>query len=387
MQPSFFNMFKGKGKFDAGKAGGTGSKFDQEDRSRDWYCTQCQERNFMKRAECNKCRSPRPPEGSQGPPPLPANGCTLSGMVKSYNRKGFGFIMCLNGSPGCQDIYYSRENLHTSLQTRDIPGEHVTFEIQRFHDGKLVAKSVRPVNMALSAFNDPPPQREPERRERGSAPSKMAPKGGRPEDEDRSRDWVCPNCKERNFVKRHLCFKCQAKRPPQIDDDPDWASKAKRSFSPHAGARAIKEQMIAGRAAAKRSRSGSASGSSSASSSQPRKKRKKKKKGKRRSSSSSSSRSRSSKSSKSSGDAADASTAASKEAEAPKNPEVEKAKAESLQKLMKLKAVEPLPARMKEYRELLRQWHPDKNPDKVEVATAVFQFLQKAKPMIGQEAK
>ena len=38
---------------------------------------------------------------------------------------------------------------------------------------------------------------------------------------------------------------------------------------------------------------------------------------------------------------------------------------------------------MKEYRELLRQWHPDKNPDKVEVATAVFQFLQKAKPMIA----
>lgn len=53
-----------------------------------------------------------------------------------------------------------------------------------------------------------------------------------------------------------------------------------------------------------------------------------------------------------------------------------------MQKLLKLKEVEPIQARMKEYRELLRQWHPDKNPDKVEVATAVFQFLQKAKPMI-----
>jgi len=385
--------FKGKGKFDGGKAGkfdrgnagGTGGKFDEEDRSGDWYCSNCQERNFRKRQECNKCRSPKPPEGQGGPPPLPANGCTLSGMVKSYNRKGFGFIMCLNGSPGCQDIYYSRENLHTSLQTRDIPGEHVTFEIQRFHDGKLVAKNVRPVGVSLSAFHDPPPRAEPAQRERGSAPSKMAPKGGRAEDEDRSRDWVCPNCKERNFVKRHLCYKCQAKRPPQIDDDPEWATKAKRSFSPHAGARAIKEQMMGG--GAKRARSGSASGSSSASSSRPRKKKKKKKKGKRRSSSSSSSRSRSSKSSKSSGDAADASTAASKEAEAPKNPEVEKAKADSLQKLMKLKTVEPIQARMKEYRELLRQWHPDKNPDNIEVATAVFQFLQKAKPMIGQEAK
>jgi len=373
--------FKGKGKFDAGKAGGTGGKFDDEDRSGDWYCTSCQERNFRKRAECHKCRSARPPEGAAGPPPLPVNGCTLNGMVKSYNRKGFGFIMCLNGSPGCQDIYYSRENLHTSLQTRDIPGEHVTFEIQRFHDGKLVAKNVRPVGVSLDRFHDPPPQKAPEQRERGAAPMRMAPKGGRPDEEDRTRDWTCDQCKERNFVKRQQCYKCKAKKPASMDDDP---VAPRRTFSPHAGARAIKEQMMGG-AAGKRARSGSASGSSSPSSSRPRKK--KKKKGKRRSSSSSSSRSRSSKSSKSSRGAADASTGAGKESEAPKDPEVEKAKAESLQKLMKLKTVEPIQARMKEYRELLRQWHPDKNPDKVEVATAVFQFLQKAKPMIGQEAK
>ena len=31
-----------------------------------------------------------------------------------------------------------------------------------------------------------------------------------------------------------------------------------------------------------------------------------------------------------------------------------------------------------EWRSLLRSWHPDKNPEKAEVATAVFQFLQKA---------
>jgi len=64
------------------------------------------------------------------------------------------------------------------------------------------------------------------------------------------------------------------------------------------------------------------------------------------------------------------------------NPEIDKAKAEALEKLLKLKTVEPKEARMKEWRELLRQWHPDKNPQRIEVATAVFQFLQKGKPML-----
>merc|ERR1712157_676702 len=52
--------------------------------------------------------------------------------------------MCL-GIENCQDIYYTRENLAPSLQTRDIPGQHVTFELQRFPDGKLTAKSIRPI--------------------------------------------------------------------------------------------------------------------------------------------------------------------------------------------------------------------------------------------------
>lgn len=49
---------------------------------------------------------------------------------------------------------------------------------------------------------------------------------------------------------------------------------------------------------------------------------------------------------------------------------------------MKLKEVEPRENRLKEFRILLRKWHPDKNPDQQEVATAVFQFLQKGKLLI-----
>lgn len=56
---------------------------------------------------------------------------------------------------------------------------------------------------------------------------------------------------------------------------------------------------------------------------------------------------------------------------------------EALKNLTKLQSVEPKEQRAKEWRLLLRNWHPDKNPDKVEVATAVFQFLQKGKTLLN----
>jgi len=64
------------------------------------------------------------------------------------------------------------------------------------------------------------------------------------------------------------------------------------------------------------------------------------------------------------------------------DPQVEAAKGEALEQLMNLRSVEPKEVRMTEWRALLRKWHPDKNPDRVEVATAVFQFLQKGKAIL-----
>lgn len=58
---------------------------------------------------------------------------------------------------------------------------------------------------------------------------------------------------------------------------------------------------------------------------------------------------------------------------------------EALQKLTKLQGIEPKEERAKQWRLLLRTWHPDKNPDKLEVATAVFQFLQKGKTLLSLE--
>lgn len=40
---------------------------------------------------------------------------------------------------------------------------------------------------------------------------------------------------------------------------------------------------------------------------------------------------------------------------------------------------------MKQFRKLLLEWHPDKNTERAEVATAVFQFIQKGRALIGLE--
>lgn len=65
------------------------------------------------------------------------------------------------------------------------------------------------------------------------------------------------------------------------------------------------------------------------------------------------------------------------------SPAIEKAKSEALAKLMKLREMKEHSARMREWRALLRAWHPDKNPDNLEVATAVFKFLQKGKALFA----
>lgn len=49
-----------------------------------------------------------------------------------------------------------------------------------------------------------------------------------------------------------------------------------------------------------------------------------------------------------------------------------------MQHLQNLQDMKDGKEKQKAYRKLLREWHPDKNPDKVKMATEVFQFLQKA---------
>mmetsp|Transcript_28888 Transcript_28888/g.82756 ORF Transcript_28888/g.82756 Transcript_28888/m.82756 type:complete len:415 (+) Transcript_28888:197-1441(+) len=400
-----------------GAAGGKGGKgFEEEDRSRDWYCVKCRERNFVKRAECFKCKAAKPRDIDCSAPPrpvIPQSGTTLNGMVKSYNRKGFGFLMCF-GIEHCQDIHYTRENLSPKLQTRDIPGQHVTFEIHRSPDGKLTALNIRPIGEEPESLAS----RLGKAGGKAASPALAGGRSGR-EEEDRSRDWLCTSCGERNFVKRFECFKCKAARTTGFSDAPsggDAAPEPRRAVSPHAGSRAWRELYAAAgsgssasrgrgrRRRRRRKRSRSKSSNSSSSSSRDRSKGKKKKR-RRRSPSRSSGRSDRSGSSDSKssdckmednrgatgsrGGAAGqtggnvAAAVAALRSQGSGTPEVEKAKAEALEELMKLRSLETKEARMTEFRALLRKWHPDKNPERIDMATAVFQFLQKGKSLLN----
>lgn len=385
-------------------AGGLGGRpnpnFVDEDRARDWHCPSCRERNFAKRPECFKCRAPRPNDAVQIHKPPPKDGTTLNGMVKSYNKKGFGFIMCTNHedpeSDWAQDIYYLRDSVSSRLLHPDMPGEHVTFEL--FREGRrVVARNIRPLGESLADSRRPAPQNA---SSRGFAATYSSQKTYKPGEEDRTHDWLCPNCGERNFVKRFECFRCKTPRPVNpttqgFSDAPPAPSAQKRSFSPHAGARAIRDSLAKARAAARDKESESSSSrrkrrkktkkksSSSSSSSSPSEKKKKskkkdKKKKKKRSSSSSSK-----KSSDASSDCK-VDESASVAPQSSGNPDIDQAKSDALEKLMKLRSVEPKETRMSEWRALLREWHPDKNPERQEVATAVFQFLQKGKQLLDQ---
>jgi len=125
-------------------------------------------------------------------------------------------------------------------------------------------------------------------------------------------------------------------------------------------------------ASAERQSSSSSSTSSSRSRSRKRKKRKKRK----RSSSSSSRRS------SSSGSVAAVAAAGNGGAGPAQSAALEAAKADALKELLELKKIQDASERNKQFRALLRAWHPDKNPERSEVATAVFQFLQKGKNLL-----
>jgi len=301
-------------------------------------------------------------------------------MVKSYNKRGFGFIMCQQTD---QDIYFSRDSLHPNLRTSDLAGEHVAFEIHKFPDGKLQARNLRPLG-DVSDFVGERCYTFLKGKGKGQGWSPGPSLQSFREEEDRSRDWYCKQCGERNFVKRFECFKCKAGRQHiESEYQQSTATSAagpKRSFSPHAGSRAVREVLGGGVAEPQRKKSRDPSSSSSESSRKRNSRRRSRsrsvdKKGAKNSK-------RRSKSSSSSGSSSSGS--ADKEEGTKTNPEVEKAKAEALEKLLKLQEVESKEQRMKEWRTLLREWHPDKNPDRTEVATAVFQFLQKGKQLLDK---
>lgn len=81
--------------------------------------------------------------------------------------------------------------------------------------------------------------------------------------------------------------------------------------------------------------------------------------------------------------AAGAAVLASQGGAAKEDPDIAQAKKNVLAKLTTMKNVEPKEERAKQFRFLLREWHPDKNPERLDMATAVFQFLQKGKSLLN----
>mmetsp|Transcript_59926 Transcript_59926/g.140185 ORF Transcript_59926/g.140185 Transcript_59926/m.140185 type:complete len:227 (+) Transcript_59926:29-709(+) len=57
------------------------------------------------------------------------------------------------------------------------------------------------------------------------------------------------------------------------------------------------------------------------------------------------------------------------------------AKREAMQHIQDIREMADGQEKQKAFRKLLREWHPDKNPERVKMATEVFQFLQKAAKM------
>ncbi|CAE7432876.1 unnamed protein product [Symbiodinium pilosum] len=151
------------------------------------------------------------------------------------------------------------------------------------------------------------------------------------------------------------------------------SQKSSRSSSPSS-----RKKRRRRRKKRKKSRSSSSRRSSASSSSSSSKSHRKKKKGK----FTSEAPTDNSGGAAAAGAAAGANAAGAQQA-AVEDPETAQAKKRVLAKLTELQKVEPKEQRAKEFRNLLRDWHPDKNPEKKDMATAVFQFLQKGKSLLN----
>lgn len=318
----------------------------------------------------------------------------LIGTVKSYSAvKGFGFMIHPDIS---QDIWFAKETVAAEYRTSDLAGTTMSFELFRATDGKPQARNLRPAPAGVGM--PPPPVNPNQHMAAQSFPGAGLVRPGFPQ----------PALQ----LRPGFPLSAAMMRPAGLPGLAVPSQPKRRAWSPHAGSRAIatasKDEEVPGglglapppqaaeqkSESEERSKSSSRKSSESSESSSERKKKKKKKKDKKKkkkkkkskksdvcSSSSleevrSSSRSRSPKK-------VEGKTGTPKETKAKSTPEIEQAKLEALEKLRKLQSVEPKEARAKEWRALLRDWHPDKNPDKVEVAKEVFQFLQKGKTIIN----
>lgn len=325
-----------------------------------------------------------------------------TGTVKSYCARGYGFIMCAELS---SDVYFSRENIADGLRTANIAGTEVHFTVTK-QGNKYHATSMQPIDSLPPGWEAAKSNKSARAWELGnpaglnSSSSLTASRGL-----SQVASTLSPTC---GGVGTSTAGFCQA---PQSRAS-RWDEQAKpggfgacpaptpvmprplKRLSPHAGSRAIKDALRAqmGLAAgdAGCSRAASSSSGSSESSGKKKHRRRSRSRSRRRSrhkkKKRSSSRERSGKSSSSSSCESvrkEGTAELVADATSAQQAEIDMAKKEALDKLTELSKLEPQSTRMKEWRALLRSWHPDKNPERADVAKDVFQFLQKGKALLN----
>ena len=169
----------------------------------------------------------------------------------------------------------------------------------------------------------------------------------REQEENAWQGWICP-CGGKNFVMKGRCYACNALKP---------LSGAQKGL---AAAEKIAQSIARAHLPPEPKPKPPSSSSSSSSSRYAR----------------SRSRSRSRSGSR---DAA----AAHSETE-----EIMEAKSQAVKRLEEIKDMQgTADQKEKAFKKLLRDWHPDKNADRVQVCTAVFQFLQKARHLFKSERR
>jgi len=358
-------------------------------------------------------------------------GSKLQGTVKSFSAvKGFGFIICDEVN---QDIWFARDSIEATLRTSDLAGHGVTFELYRTPDGKPQARHI-------TVLPNSGPGAGGASTGMGSSTGSSTAGGGCSSACMGGGMWpaggngmggmagMMMGCMGAMMGKGMMGGMCGGggpmcgpgmmgkgmfpMRPPGMfpmrpagagmvarpmgfaggpapgTEGPRGPTvEKKRAWSPHAGARAIREAMRSETAEEPKKEEPKSENESSSRSRSRTKSKDAKGKRKRSSSGSRSSRSSSSSSSRSRGKKKKKGKKSSSAAEnaVSDNAEINEAKKDALQKLMDLKDIESKDTKIKEWRKLLRQWHPDKNPEKKEVATAVFQFLQKGKAVLKIE--
>lgn len=205
-----------------------------EDRTKDWACSSCNNRNFAKREKCNRCGKPReevedksveypaevPPAPSLKRPPEP--------LMRSGHWSGPGRRSLPPPMPRQEDLsndwVCSKCNINCFAKKTNCfrcgkpraEVENRDADVRQFErqvSEPLAAFPPRPQQQSIpghnlrlnnSSWNDFSPrqsgwQRPPEKKRKWV-------------DEDKSNDWNCKVCKINNFAKRKSCFSCSKNR-------------------------------------------------------------------------------------------------------------------------------------------------------------------------------